>query len=101
MKRAPQKITLSLQEIGQCRSPQYRREQCAYSQFIPLLSAEALAAESMTTAVSASYTIKRTTLRGFFSAKQRQRQRQRRRGSDRKGAAGPRRWHGQQTKEQE
>jgi len=31
--------------IGQCRSPQYRRQQCAYSQFIPLLSEEARAAD--------------------------------------------------------
>lgn len=50
----------------------------------------------MTTAVCASYTMKRTILVGFFSAKS-----QRRRGYDPKGAAGPRRWHCQKTKEQE
>ncbi|KAK9525822.1 hypothetical protein VZT92_016500 [Zoarces viviparus] len=46
---------------------------------------------SVTTAVSAgcaASTIKRTILGGFFSASAR-----RRRGSDRQGAAGPRRWH--------
>lgn len=44
-KRGTAENHLEPEGMGQCRSLRYRRQQCAYSQFVPLLSAEALAAD--------------------------------------------------------